>query len=164
MEYKFIFLFLIVCSITYILTFNDALKFENNDIWDRIINCVEKCVYWYFITFRVCWIYTLWIFNSLIYGYYHLLTILIKYLLTFPVLCIMYCVFGYYILFSFCWEITFKALTHMIDAYINYLGILTVNILAWPANLICAITVIICLYLVERILKVILDFKKISLA
>ena len=96
-----IFLILYLEYFTYNIILN-YIKRENNDkkIWippmmgllNNVVFTVNHLVTLYFYTFITCFTNCLVILNSLIYGYYHLLEILIIMFLHFPTNII--CIFG----------------------------------------------------------------------
>ena len=71
---------------------SNSLNQENEKLWihplftlmNHIVSAVYLLVMEYFITFRYCWAVILNALIILIYGYYHLLEILITSFLTYP--------------------------------------------------------------------------------
>ena len=74
-----------------ILNYNDR-EINDKKVWippmmgllNHVVFTVDHLVTMYFITFTHCFCECLYILNSLIYGYYHLLAILIRCFLHFP--------------------------------------------------------------------------------
>ena len=71
---------------------SNTINQENEKLWihplfglmNHIVSAVYLLVMEYFITFRYCWVVILNALIILIYGYYHLLEILITSFLTYP--------------------------------------------------------------------------------
>ena len=90
---------------------SNTLNQENEKLWihplfglmNHIVSVVYLLVMQYFITFRYCWVVTLNALIILIYGYYHLLEILIIRFLTYPT--IYYSIIGLAIALIGCYMI-----------------------------------------------------------
>ena len=101
---KFIWIFMIILYFEYIyfsfLNENINKDIRDKKIWippmmnllNNVVFTVNHLVTLYFYTFITCFCECLVILNSLIYGYFHLLEILIKMFLHFPTNII--CIFG----------------------------------------------------------------------